>query len=621
MIVDFSTLSDNSIGQQVTVGGFVHSVRDHGGLIFIDLRSENELLQCVIDPQKNPTDFATAEKIHSEYVVQISGEIIAREAELVNPNIATGQIEVRIDSLTIIAFAKTLPFDIHASDNQLANEEIRLKYRYLDLRREKLKQLMWKKHQFFFDIRSWFNQQKFIEVQTPILANSSPEGARDFLIPSRLHPGKFYALPQAPQQFKQLLMVGGFNRYMQIAPCFRDEDPRADRHPGDFYQIDAEIAWADQDEIYTLSWQFIQDVVAKQTNKTLVPSFPKIRFDDAMNWYGSDKPDLRISQTISTKKPHSDLIQQLGWVDAKPVFQNSAFQVFADVAAADDSRVQALVIKNGDAHFSRAALDKIQDIGRSFGLPGIAYIQYQAEGAKSPIFKFFGDEAAQEDKKAEIAQYFGAEEGDLILFLANTDKQLIFKAQNAIRLHVADKLELIDTSKLAFAWIYDFPFFEADEKTGEVDFGHNPFGIFQAWEGKTHLETLTTAQAENRLLELRAIQYDIACNGYEVLSGGRRNNMPELLMEAFKTVGYTQEEVQRKFKHMMEAYTYGAPPHAGFAWGVDRLFMILHDEDNIREVIAFPKNGSGVDVMLDSPTTVRTKQLEELSIELDVDED
>ena len=620
MLVDFSTISVQNIGQTITVGGFVSSIRDHGGLIFIDLRSETQLLQCVINPEKNPTYFAVAEQIHNEYVLRISGHIIAREEGLINPNIATGSVELEIETLEIVATAKTLPFDIHAKDSQLANEEIRLKYRYLDLRREKLKNLMWKKHELFLAARNWFAKEKFIEVQTPILANSSPEGARDFLVPSRLHPGKFYALPQAPQQFKQLLMVGGFNRYMQIAPCFRDEDPRSDRHPGDFYQIDAEVAWADQDEIYDICWRLISEVFAGHTNKKLVSHFPKIRYDDAMNWYGSDRPELRISQQVSEKKPFVDQVSQLAWVDAKSVFDGSEFKVFADLCSNPSSRVQALIIKNAVDKFSRAHFDKIQDIGRSFGLPGIAYIQYTSDGAKSPIFKFFGDEAAQATKQAEIQNYFGAEIGDIVLFLAHENKELIFKAQHAIRIHVAKKLEILDENSLAFAWIYNFPFFEADEKTGTVDFAHNPFGIFQAWEGLTHLQTLEKAKTENRLLEIRAIQYDIACNGYEVLSGGRRNNIPELLMESFKTVGYTEEEVTRKFKHMLEAYTYGAPPHAGFAWGVERILMILNDEDNIREVIAFPKNGSGLDAMLDSPTVVSKKQLSELHIQVDVEE-
>ena len=1123
---NFSSLN-NQVNHIVEIGGFVNSVRDHGGLIFIDLRSQSDLVQCVINPENNQEIFDLAQTIGSESVLKITGKIVNREAKLINPKIISGKIEIIVEKLEIVAKANVLPFEIDGQN--VANEELRLKYRYLDLRRNKLKEMLTTKSKLFLAVRNWFDTQNFVEVQTPILANSSPEGARDFLIPSRLHPGKFYALPQAPQQFKQLLMVAGFNRYFQIAPCFRDEDPRSDRHPGDFYQIDAEMAWSDQDDIYDFNWQFIQEVLTKFTTKKLDPEFTKIRYDDGMDWFGSDKPDLRIKNSNSQKttpnqdierfnfllekakndkidqivcstiftngedelfvakrhlnstlgagkyefvggkmekdetfwqtlerelkeetdlnlveivdylpvdkdfslneknyrvlyfyvrvsgqiklnKEHLDykfiassedlkaeenhegeakisqvlslikvlndekieknmmqdknwikqdwdistlqieterlilkpvsldyaedifreftpevtqnlltqptgnfedtrkfilknqekmqqkmgiqmvilnkngeflgitslnnigkpellpsiwlkttaqnqgfgneaftamfewakkhfnfeyiaygvfegnersfkiakklggkfvldfempikdgrivkvleyhipnpgyekpiqtqdknwIIDNLGWLDTKHIFRNSGFKAFADLCenqeiknilntknrellievfnnkqkvrllfmnehfdiltsqnnflyvpeldvekllntnsnftneqildqflkrpkqfinqyykesldlpdfndiinisifrnnydspfylakcftsyefeklmiiqvkaksasnnqlflkvnslnspykddyykistilksrhANSNSRVQALVIKNAVDKFSRSDLDKIQEIGRSFGLPGLAYIQYLENETKSPILKFL-----DEDKQLEIQNYLGAEAGDLVLFVAHSDKNLVHKAQNAIRKHIAQKLDLIDNNSLKFAWVYDFPFFEETDD-GKIDFAHNPFGIFQNWAGLTHLETLQKARAENRLLELRAIQYDIACNGYEVLSGGRRNNIPECLMEGFKLVGYTEEEVKEKFGHMMEAYSYGAPTHAGFAWGIDRLFMVLVDEDNIREIIAFPKNGSGMDLMMNSPRTVRESQLKELSI-------
>ncbi len=603
MFTDFRPLNKSFADQVITVGGFVHTIRDHGGLIFIDLRSQTELLQCVVNPELNTEAFKIAESVHSEYVLKITGKVLLREPDAINPKLPTGEIEIEIQDLEIVSTAKPMPFDIHAENGNLAGEETRLKYRYLDLRREKLKKLMTQKHKLFLAVRNWFDSQDFIEVTTPILANSSPEGARDFLVPSRIHPGKFYALPQAPQQFKQLLMVGGFNKYFQIAPCFRDEDPRADRHPGDFYQIDAEIAWADQESIFELCEKLARECLVKFSEKKLAQEqFVRLRYDDAMDMYGSDKPDLRY---------------ELPWQDAKVVFKNSSFKVFADLCLEPQTRVQALVIKGAVDKFSRSDLDRVQDIGRQYGLPGIAYIQYFESGAKSPIFKFFGEtEEIIEAKKAELQQHFGLETGDLVLFIANPDKNIVHKAQNQMRQHIAKHLDIIDKNLLKFVWITDFPFYEKDDKTQKIDFGHNPFGVWKPDTGKSALETLRTAIEAETLLDLRAVQYDLTLNGYEVLSGGVRNSNPEALLAAFKVVGYTEEEVRSKFKHMMEAYEFGAPPHAGFAWGLERIFMILAEEDNIREIIAFPKNGSGMDVMTNSPSTVSPKLLKELSIKI-----
>lgn len=598
--LNFSQINTQKIGQTIQVGGFVQTIRDHGGLIFIDLRSETELLQCVIDPAKNPDIFKLAEEIHNEYVLKITGKVIARTSENINPNLATGEIEIQIENLEVVAKAKNLPFDIHANEKNLAGEDTRLKYRYLDFRREKLKKLMWLRHNLILKTRNWFSNEGFIEVQTPILANSSPEGARDYLVPSRIHPGKFFALPQAPQQFKQLLMVGGFNKYFQIAPCFRDEDPRADRAVGDFYQIDLEMAWASQEDVFEMFEKFVWDNFtdpALTTKKLVDKQFPRLTYDEAMNKYGSDKPDLRYD---------------LGWVDAKPIFKDSGFKVFADLCEDKNARIQALVIKGAVDKFSRSDLDKIQDIGRSFDLPGIAYIQYFQDGAKSPIFKFLG-----EGKTAEVQKFFEAEAGDLVLFLANSNKHIVFKAQNMIRKHIAQKLDLIDETVLKFAWISDFPFYEKDEKTGKLDFCHNPFGVWRSEPGKTSLETLNEAITKDTLTDLRAIQYDITCNGYEISSGGVRNNSPEAILKGFEVVGYTEAEVRAKFGHMLEAYEFGAPYHAGFAPGVDRIMMILTGEDNIREVIPFPKNGSGIDPMTNSPSEVSPKQLAELGIKMD----
>lgn len=601
---NFSEINKNQVGEEITVGGFVHSKRDHGGLIFIDLRSESELLQCVADPERSKEVFEAAEKTGNEYVLKITGVLNSREDDLINPNLPTGEVELDIKSLVIVSKAKTLPFNIHEEgSDKLTNEDTRLKYRYLDFRRKRLKDVITKRSKFVLDVRNWFDKEGFVDVPTPILANSSPEGARDYLVPSRIHPGKFFALPQAPQQFKQLLMIGGFNKYVQIAPCFRDEDPRADRLVGDFYQIDAEIAWADEEYIYNLSNRLINDVFTKHTDKELMDSeMIRINYDDAMNWYGSDKPDLRYG---------------LKWQDAKEVFKDTDFKVFTDMCSDVDAKLQALHIKGAVSNFSRSDLDKIQNIGRDHGLPGIAYIQYTEEGAKSPIFKFLGaDEAAIEEKTKAIKSHFGAEKGDLILFIANKDKNIVYKAQHQMRVHIAKHLDMIDDTKLRYVWIEGFPMFE--EEDGKFDFAHNPFGL---WKGG--LESLEAAKegGKEELLKLRARQYDIAVNGYEVLSGGVRNPYPEALSKAFEVVGYSADEIKSRFGHMMQAYEYGAPVHAGFAWGVPRNIMVLFGEENVREVVPFPKNGSGSDPMTNSPSTPTKEQLKELGLIVDVVED
>lgn len=601
-IINFSTIKDIQPGQNVTVGGFVHTIRDHGNLIFVDLRNGGEFLQCVIDPERNQEAFSVASQLHNEYVVQIEGTLIERSEDRINNEITNGKVELSITTLTIVSKSKLLPFELHNEDN-IANEDLRLKYRYLDLRRKKLQTLLALRHKLVLKTRNWFDKEGFVEVATPILANSSPEGARDYLVPSRLHPGKFYALPQAPQQFKQLLMVGGVSKYFQIAPCFRDEDPRADRALGDFYQIDLEMAWAGQEDIFELWEKYCREVLVDTslTSKTLLDQegFVRLTYDEAMEKYGSDKPDLRC---------------KLAWQDARKYFVSSGFSVFADIAQKPSGRVQALVLKGLVDTFSRAQLDKLQEIGRSFGLPGLAYIQYTKEGIKSPILKFLSDEEQQ-----NLTQGLQAQLGDLVLFLAHENKSLVYKAQNEIRMHIAHKENMIDETVLKFAWIIDFPFFEEDEKTGKLDFAHNPFGIWQCQDGLDEMETLIKYKEEGKLLDLRAYQYDITCNGYEISSGGVRNHLPQGILEAFKLVGYDEEEVRSKFPHMLEAYEFGSPRHAGFAPGLERLLMILTGETNIREVIAFPKNGSGVDLLTNSPSYPTAKQLKELSLEIDDD--
>jgi aspartyl-tRNA synthetase len=605
IITDYQTINDDLIGSKIILGGYVNTIRDHGGLLFLDMRSFGQYIQTVINPD-NKEQFDIAKSVNNEYVLKITGTLDKRSEDAINPKIKNGHIEINITDIEIVAKAKTLPFDIHA-DN-LANEELRLTYRYIDLRRDKLQKLLVEKNNLFLAIRNYFNKEGFIEIQTPILANSSPEGARDYLVPSRLYPGKFYALPQAPQQFKQLMMVGGFNKYFQIAPCFRDEDPRADRHPGDFYQIDGEVAWAGEKEIYDFSWKLINDVYSKFTTKKLYPEMTILPYDSAMENFGSDKPDLRFYQDDA-----DFIIGNLGWVSVKDVFKTSGFAVFDGLNTNPKSRVQALTIKNGNAQFTRSDLDKIQEIGRSFGLPGLAYFQYTEEGMKSPLLKFFTDADAT---MAQFDAKTTAVKGDLVLLLASDNKELVYKAQNAIRKHVATKLNLIKLDEIRFTWINDMPFYAKDEKTGKLDFEHNPFGVFKNFEGMDATQTLETASKDDRLLELRGVQYDVACNGYEILSGGQRNSNPELLSKGFQLAGYTEEQVKTNFGHMLEAYSYGAPYHAGFAWGIERLLMIFNDEDNIREVIAFPKNGQGKDLLMNSPAYVSPAQHKDLHIKI-----
>ncbi len=608
ILIDYKQINDSLLGQTITIGGYVNTIRDHGGLLFIDLRSFGHYIQSVINPELKDV-FELSKTIHNEYVLELTGTLSKRTEDTINPKIENGHLELAISSIQIVSKAKLLPFDIHA-DN-LANEDLRLKYRYIDLRRERLQKLLVDKHKLVLATRNYFSEKDFIEIQTPILANSSPEGARDYLVPSRLYPGKFYALPQAPQQFKQLLMVGGFNKYFQIAPCFRDEDPRADRHPGDFYQVDAELAWAKEEDIYNFSWNYIKDVISKYTNKTLYPELIILNYDKAMESYGSDKPDLRFYQNSE-----HGIIKNLGWLDVKSVFKTSGFAVFDGLFEKPNARVQVLNIKGGAEQFTRSDLDKIQEIGRSFGLPGIAYFQFMQDEVKSPLLKFFTDQQLTLSELNAIAQ---TDKGDLVLFLASENKELVFKAQNAIRKHVSQKLNLIKKDELKFVWINKMPFFAVDEKTGKVDFEHNPFGVFENFENMNVLDTLEYAVKNQKLLDLRGVQYDIACNGYEVLSGGMRNSNPDLLLKAFQIAGYTEEQVKSNFGHMMEAYSYGAPYHAGFAWGLDRMFMVLNDEENIREVIAFPKNGQAKDLLMGSPSSVRPQQLKELSLEIKED--
>lgn len=570
------------IGKTVTVKGWVHSRRDHGGLIFIDVRDHSSILQLVIQPETAEA-FAAAEQLRDEFVISATGLVREREEGLKNPNLATGNIELKVEALIILNRSDPLPIQIHGE--QQSSEDQRLRYRFLDLRREKMQRMLQKRAKMYKMIRDYMEGLEFTEVTTPILANSSPEGARDFLIPSRIHPGKFYALPQAPQQFKQLLMVGGVPRYFQIAACFRDEDPRADRLYGEFYQLDLEMSFVeDGEEVRTTTEPLIKKLVTDFAGKQLLTNdIPRIPYQEAMDRFGSDKPDLRFGMEL---------------VDLTEVLRGSEFGVFKTPIAAGGA-VKALCVKGGSV-LTRSQIDGFTEIARSEGAGGLAYITWQDGEVKSPIAKFLKPEELD-----AIQQKTGATDGDTVFFGAADAKAAVNKVLGRLRNEFADHFKLRDPNVIALAWIIDFPFYELDEKTGKLDFGHNPFSM-----PKGGLKAL---QSEDKL-SILADQYDMVMNGYEICSGGVRNHNPDVLYEVFGVLGYDRAYVEHRFGAMINAFKYGAPPHAGCAYGVDRILMELVGEDNVREVVAFPKNGSGVDVMMSSPSVVDEAQLKELSV-------
>ena len=580
------TLSRDSvakIGEKITVKGWVNSRRDHGGLIFIDLRDHTGVLQLVVSPESAGA-FELAEKCRDEYVLSATGEIKMRADNLQNDNIETGKVELVVSELEVLNKSQPLPIAVN-DDGQKSNEELRLKYRFLDLRRSKMQNMLKKRAEFYTAIRKYMGANEFTEVATPILANSSPEGARDFLIPSRVHQGKFYALPQAPQQFKQLLMVGGVDKYYQIATCFRDEDPRADRLYGDFYQLDLEMSFVESGEEVRLKMEpLIKDLVKDFAKKELISEeIPRISYLDAMNKYGSDKPDLRFGMEL---------------IDLSDVLSEAEFGVFKNAQS-----VKAICVKGGSI-LSRSQIDKFTDIAKSEGAGGLAYLTFENGEVKSPIAKFLKSE-----ELAAISEKTEAEDGDIVFFGA--DKiATVNKVLGRLRNEFADFFNLKDENKVALAWVVDFPFYEYDEKNKKVDFGHNPFSM-----PKGGVETLRQADTDDKKLEIVADQYDMVMNGYEICSGAVRNHSPEVMYEAFMALGYDKSYVEAKFGAMLSAFKFGAPPHAGCAFGLDRIFMILMNEDNIREVVAFPKNGSGVDVMMSSPSVVEEAQLKELGLD------
>ncbi len=587
-------LSKKNKGQAVILAGWVHRRRDHGGIIFIDLRDKYGLTQVKFDPEINRKSWTEADKLRSEWVIKVTGKVVLRPADMINPKLATGEIEIQAESIEILNSSKTPPFEIDEEKAHEAHEQIRLQYRYLDLRRPELQLMLETKDRFITSIREYFHEKGFIEVQTPILANSSPEGARDFLVSSRLHPGKFYALPQAPQQFKQLLMVGGLDKYFQIAPCFRDEDPRMDRHYGEFYQLDMEMSFIEQQDIFDIMEPLMAELTEKFSSKKIVNltnqgRFPLIPWKEAMDKYGTDKPDLRFGLEII---PITGMVAGCG------------FSVFSEVAG-KSGVVHALRVP-GAAKFSRKEIDELTELAKSKGAKGLAYIVIKDKfELQSPIVKFLGDNLCK-----EILAEVKAEPGDIVFFGADEWKT-VCHALGAVRSECAGRLGLKDNAKAAWAWIIDFPMYEYSElEEGRIDFGHNPFSMPQGG---------LKALSEINPLEILAYQFDLVLNGFEVSSGAIRNHDPDIMYKAFEIAGYGKEEVAKRFGAMLKAFQFGAPPHGGNAPGIDRILMVLSDWQSIRDIYAFPKDGKGRDLMMDSPSDVDELQLKELNIKLKLD--
>jgi len=582
-------LNSEDIGKVVSLTGWVHRRRDHGGIIFIDLRDRYGITQLTFDPNINKATYEKADILRNEWVIKVTGKVIARPSDMVNEKLLTGEIEIDCLELEVLNESKTPPFELDEEKQDNTNEHLRLKYRFVDLRRPRLQKMLQIRDCLIRDIRSYFYKHDFREVQTPILTSSSPEGARDFLVPSRLHQGKFYALPQAPQQFKQLLMVGGVDRYFQIAPCFRDEDSRLDRHYGEFYQLDMEMSFVEQEDIFNIMEPLMISLTEKFSSKKVMKNpFPRIPWREAMTKYGTDKPDLRFDLEI---KPITDLVRDCG------------FSVFAS-AVRDGGAVHALKV-NGGARFSRKEIDELTEIAKDRGAKGLAYIIIKSKNdlefeLQSPIVKFLGDGLAQ-----KIVQDVNGKQGDIIFFGA--DKwRVVCDALGAVRDECGKKLGLKDNKKAAWCWITDFPMYEYSElEDGRIDFSHNPFSMPQGG-----MEALNTKNP----LDILAFQYDFVLNGFELTSGAIRNHDPKIMYKAFEIAGYSREDVDKKFGHMIRAFEYGAPPHGGNAPGIDRLLMVLNDWDSIRDIYAFPKDGQGRDVMMDAPSEVSDDQLKILGL-------
>ena len=581
-----SELNKDNSGQEIVLSGWINKKRDHGNLLFIDLRDNYGMTQCIID--KSNESFKLLEKIQLESVIKINGKVVKRSADTINSELQTGEIEVNIDKFEVLGTCKELPMPVF-SDQEYA-EEIRLKYRFLDLRRKKIHDNIILRSKVISFIRNEMFKLGFLEFQTPILTSSSPEGARDFLVPSRLNPGKFYALPQAPQQFKQLIMVSGFDKYFQIAPCFRDEDARADRSPGEFYQLDLEMSFVEQEDVFQVVEKLIVNVFKNFSSKKLMyEKFPRIPYDESMLKYGSDKPDLRNPLIIS---------------DLSDIFTRDdvTFEIFKKLVKSG-SKVRCIVTKNTKEK-PRSFFDNIDKWAKEQGASGLAYFTIEKNeniSAKGPVGKFFSKEALE-----EIMKITGAEVGDSIFFACGKIND-VEKITSQARDKIAKDLDLIDENTFAFCWIVDYPMFEKNEVTNKIEFSHNPFSMPQG--------DIKDIDFDNPL-NIKAYQYDIVCNGIELSSGAIRNHVPELMYKLFSIAGYQKEQVDEKFSGMINALSYGAPPHGGIAPGIDRIVMLLANEKNIREVTMFPMNQNAQDLMMNAPSEVNEEQLKELGLAL-----
>jgi aspartyl-tRNA synthetase len=571
-------------GQTVRLSGWVHSKRDHGGLLFIDLRDHYGLTQLVF-PNGSPA-LATAEALRAESVITVTGDVVLREGNTVNPRLPTGEIELLVRDIDVQSVADVLPMQVAGAETY--PDEIRLKYRYIDLRRERVHRNMMLRAQVIASIRRRMIDQGFTEFQTPILTASSPEGARDFLVPARLHPGKFYALPQAPQQFKQLLMVAGFDRYFQIAPCFRDEASRADRSPGEFYQLDFEMSFVTQEDVFATIEPVIAGVFEEFAEGRAVdkPPFARIAYDRALLDYGSDKPDLRNPLKIADVTAH---------------FADSGFGLFAKIVAGGGI-VRAIPAPGAGAK-PRGFYDKLNDWARAEGAGGLGYIIYDADGAKGPIAKNL-----EADRLDAIRAACGLGAGDAVFFAAGA-AETAQKFAGTVRSRIGTELDLVEKNAFRFCWVVDFPMYELNEETGQIDFSHNPFSMPQGG-----MDTLNNQDP----LTIKAFQYDIVCNGIELSSGAIRNHRPDIMIRAFEIAGYSAEDVEARFGGMLNAFRYGAPPHGGSAPGIDRIVMLLAEEPNIREVILFPLNQQGEDLMMGAPAPVTAARMKELSLKIEL---
>jgi aspartyl-tRNA synthetase len=577
-------LRKDHVGETVRLSAWVHRKRDHGGLLFIDLRDHYGLTQLVVEPEMS--FFAAVENVRQESVIRVEGSVVARDGDVVNPNLPTGEIEIRITEFEVLSEADELPLPVFGEPEY--PEDIRMKYRYLDLRRETLHQNIMTRAAVTAEIRRGMEAKGFTDFQTPILTASSPEGARDFLVPSRLHPGKFYALPQAPQIFKQLIMVSGFDRYYQIAPCFRDEDARADRSAGEFYQLDLEMSFVERQDVFDAVGPVTRDVFAKFAGDRKVTQypFPLIPFEESMLKYGTDKPDLRCPIEMQVVSDH---------------FRGSGFKVFASILEADPRHeIRAIPAPGGG---SRAFCDRMNNWAQKQGLPGMGYMIFAEEEVKGPLAKNIGPERSE-----AVRAQLGVKAGDAAFFLAGKPEDFLAVAAKA-RVLIGEELKITDLESFELAWIVDFPMYEWDEENKKVEFGHNPFSMPQGG-----LEALEAAGGNEEKLSIKAFQYDIVCNGYELGSGAIRNHRPDIMYKAFDIAGYGKDVVEDKFGGMLNAFKFGAPPHGGCALGLERIVMLLCEQENIREVTMFPMNQQAEDLLLDAPADASPEQLKDVHI-------